>query len=138
MTDIIFALLGPGIDSKVEIALCIHITLEGNVPRSGRLPALSRREIGDALPCHGVFASGFVGVCGRALAAIGPCMPVNGGILALRGSLPTELVEESVVGALCIGTAALGDGIVQGLINRTLNRSCDDSDYRREGKDSSD
>lgn len=76
LTDIVFTVLGPRIDGKVEVALCIHIALEGNVPRRCGLPPFARCHVGDALPCHGILAGRFVGVCGGTAAAIGPCTSI--------------------------------------------------------------
>lgn len=81
--DIVFALLRPGVDSEVEVPLRVHIAFESNISRRCGLPALSGCEVRDALPCHGIFASGFVGVCGGAAATVGPFTSVSEGAIAL-------------------------------------------------------
>jgi hypothetical protein len=81
--DIVLALLRPGVDSKIEVALRVDITLESNVSRCCGLPALAGCEVRDALPCHGILASGFVGVCGGTAGTIGPCKSLSGGFVAL-------------------------------------------------------
>lgn len=44
-TDIVFAMLGPCVDSQVEVALGVHIALESDVTRRCGLPAFARCHV---------------------------------------------------------------------------------------------
>jgi hypothetical protein len=81
--DIVLALLRPGVDREIEVALRVHIALESDVSRCCGLPALAGCEVRDALPCHEILARGFVGVCGGTAGTIGPCKSLSRGSVAL-------------------------------------------------------
>jgi hypothetical protein len=74
LTHIVLALLRPGVHSEVKISLGVHVALDSDVSRRRSFPALAGRHVGDALPCDGVLARGFVRVGRAAPAAISPFM----------------------------------------------------------------